>query len=48
MFMDILSSSLKVCIEDKEASGVAITIKVKASDTIMDLKNKVMLVNNLR
>jgi len=31
--------SLKVNVEDKEASGGSILLKVKASNTIRDLKN---------
>ncbi|XP_052816641.1 ranBP-type and C3HC4-type zinc finger-containing protein 1-like isoform X2 [Mya arenaria] len=34
---------LKVSIEDKEASGVCITLKVRATDTLRDLKNKMLL-----
>lgn len=35
--------NLKVNIEDKDSSGGSITLKVKASDTIRDLKNRMLL-----
>ncbi|KAK3586744.1 hypothetical protein CHS0354_014775 [Potamilus streckersoni] len=35
--------SIKVFIEDKETSGGSISLRVKATDTIRDLKNKMLL-----